>query len=391
VKLLKNSVFGLVLFCLMMSGINGKAQDSSLVKRSSKVKTIWDIPHKTFREKFMWPHRSVAFKITKERKVRHDTAYIRSYYKRFVVTLPISNRFLRFTLLDPESGNQLRFAPNLQFNLGLSLSSRWATFIINSRVKIYGGDSDIKGETKYRDYQLNLYGRKFTTDMFVQYYSGFYIKNSKNYSGYTSEKPYELRADVNALNIGINSYYIVNHRRFSYGNSFGFVEQQKKSAGSILLGVYYSYFDVNSSPSLVSEAFRKDFDSLSYIRNGYSHNFGISLGYIYTLVFLKKCYTTVSLVQGLGAKQVSYQRVDSTSYNQLVPGTGKLHVRFGLGYDQGRYFVGTMGMFDYYLFGDRSASTLSYSQGKFMVYVGYRFSILKAERKLLRKLKLIDY
>lgn len=388
--MLKNIFFGLVYFCLLFSWLNNYAQEP-LVKKSDGVKTIWDIPHKTFREKWMWPHRSLAFKIIKERKVRHDTAYIRSYYKKLVVTLPISNRFLRFSLQDLESGNKLNFAPNLQFNLGLCISSRWATFIINSRVKVYSGDSDLKGETKYRDYQLNLYGRKFTTDMFVQYYSGFYIKNSKNYEAYVSEKPYALRADVSAFNMGVSSYYIVNHRRFSYGNSFGFVEQQKKSAGSILLGVYYSYFDVTSSPALVTEPFRKYFDSLSFLQSGHSHNFGVNLGYIYTLVFLKKCYTTVSLVQGFGGKQVVYTREDSTSTKHLVAGTGKLHVRFGLGYNQGRYFVGTMGMFDYFMFGDRASSALSYSHGKFMVYVGYRFSILKAERKFLRKLKLVDY
>ncbi len=370
--------------------MKGKAQEL-VIKKSAGVKTIWDIPHKTLFEKWMWPHRSLAFKLTKERKVNYDTAYIKSYYKKLVVTLPISNRFLKFALLDLESGNKLNFAPNLQYNLGLSISSRWATFMINSRVKVYGGNSDIKGQTKYQDYQLNLYGRKFTTDLLVQYYSGFYIKNSKNYDTYISEKPYALRADVSAFNMGISTNYIVNHRRFSFGNSFGFVEQQKKSAGSVLLGVYYSYFDVNSSPSLVTEPFRKNFDSLSFLRNGHSHNFGLSLGYIYTLVFLKKCYTTVSLVQGIGGKQVVYTREDSITTKKLIPGTAKLHLRFGLGYDQGRYFVGTMGMFDYFMFGDRSGSELSYSYGKFMVYVGYRFSILKPERKLLRKLKLIDY
>lgn len=387
----KNFFFGLAFLYIVFSATISKAQDAPAQKRSASVKTIWDIPHKTLSEKWMWPHRSIAFKITKERKVRHDTAYIKSYYKRFVITLPISNRFLSFSLLDLESGNKLNFTPNLQYNLGLCISSRWATFILNTRIKIYGGDSDIKGETRYRDYQLNLYGRKFTTDMFVQYYSGFYIKNSKDYSAYSNEKPYEIRSDINAINIGISSYYIVNHRKFSYGNSFGFVEKQKKSAGSLLFGTYYSYFDVNSTISLVTEPFRTSFDSLSLIRNGHCHNAGLNLGYIYTVVFLKKCYTTVSVAQGFGAKQLIYQREDNTTSKQLSAGLGKLHMRFGLGYDQGRYFVGTMGMFDYFLVGGQTSSAFSYSHGKFMAYVGYRFSILKGERKLLRKLKLIDY
>src|SRR5688572_28894184 len=249
---------------IILAPLTNSAQDSSNVTASikkHKIKTIWEIPHETLREKWMWIHRSIAFKITQERAVKHDTAYIRSYYKRLVVTLPISNRFLKFSLHDPESGNKLTFAPNLQYNIGLCISSRWATFIINSRIKIYGGDQAIKGETKYRDYQLNIYGRKVTTDTFVQYYNGFYIQNSQKYESYASEKPYALRADVSAFNMGVSSYYIVNNKRFSYRNSFAFVEQQKKSAGSLLLGVYYSYFDVNSSTSLVTEPFRSSFDT----------------------------------------------------------------------------------------------------------------------------------
>ena len=45
---------------------NSNAQDSSLVKKSASVKTIWDIPHKTLWQKWMWIHRSFAFQITKE-------------------------------------------------------------------------------------------------------------------------------------------------------------------------------------------------------------------------------------------------------------------------------------------------------------------------------------
>lgn len=386
----KNIFRGAVLFLLLLSSPYIKSQDS-VVKKNSPVKTIWDIPHKTAWEKWMWIHRSIVLKITSKRPVKHDTAYIRSFKNRFVVTIPVSNRFLRFGLIDVESGNKLVFAPNLHYNLGFCISSRWVTFIVNSRIKIYSGDAKIKGQTKYRDYQISLYGQKITTDLFMQYYDGFYIKNSRSYSTYTNEKPYEIRADVSAINIGVNTYYIANHKKFSYRNSFAFTEQQKKSAGSFLYGAYYSYFEVNSDPVLVSDAFRSSFDSLSYIRSGHTHNFGLNIGYIYTLVFLKKFYTTVSLVQGLGGKNISYTRENNSHYNQVLTGSGKLNIRFGVGYDHGRYFIGTMGLVDYFLFGGQTHAAFDYSLGKFMVYAGYRFSTLKAEKRLLRRLKLTDY
>ena len=185
---------------------------------------------------------------------------------------------------------------------------------------------------------------------------------------------------------------MVNNKHFSYGNSFAFVEQQKKSAGSLLLGIYYSYFTATGSPSIVSDPFRASFDTLSLIKSAQTHNFGLNIGYIYTLVFLKRCYATASLVQGIGGKHVAYRRDDNSTFNKLQGGTGKLHARFGLGYDQGRCFGGVMAMLDYYFLLDRkSASTFDYSYGKFMIYTGYRFSVLKSERKLLKRLKLIGY
>lgn len=191
--------------------------------------------------------------------------------------------------------------------------------------------------------------------------------------------------------MGVSSYYIFNHKRFSYGNSFSFVEQQKKSAGSPLLGLYYFYFKASGNPSLVTEPFSSSFDTIAFIRSGQTQNLGLNLGYIYTLVFLKKCTATVSFVNGFGGEQVAYIHNDNSSYHKWVIGTEKLNVRLALGYDNGRYFIGAMGMLDYIFSRGKLNPTFDYSFGKFMVYLGYRFSVLKSERKLLHYLNLIDY
>lgn len=359
--------------------------------QTTQRKKIRDIPHETLQQKWMWPHRSFVLIATRERPVNYDTTYIRSYYKRIVITLPVSFRFLKFSLIDQASGNKLVFVPNLQYNLGVCVSSRWATFVVNSGIKLFTGNSGTKGKTDYNDYQLHLYGRKMNTDLLFQNYKGFYIRNSESYSNYQSEEPYELRPDVKALNIGASTVYVVNNRRFSYGNAFAFIEQQKKSAGSLLAGVYYTYFAASGQPSIVNAPFRSSFDTLSLITKGHSHNFGINIGYIYTLVLFKKCYATASVTQGIGAERSVYTRDDHSVYNQFSAGAGKFNASFTLRYDNGKYFIGTMGMIDYFLFRGRTNSTFDYSYGKLMVYTGYRFPVLKAEKKLLRKLKLTGY
>jgi hypothetical protein len=376
---------------IFFSSLSSYAQNSSTDTKNTSVKTIWDIPHKTLRQKWMWIHRTVTFKVTQARPITYDTTYFISYSKRLVVTLPVSTRLLQFSLIDSKSGNKLVFAPNLEYDLGVSISSRWASFIINTGVALFHDDIDKKGKTTYRDYQLNLYGRKITTDMFVQLYNGYYIKNSNSYNNYTNDKPYAIRPDVRAINIGVSNYYIFNHKKFSYKNSFAFVEQQKKSAGSVLLGIYYTYFYATGNPSLVTQPFRSSFDTLSFIHSVYTNSFGLNFGYIYTLVFLKKFYATASLVQGFGGKMVVYSRDDNSMIKQWVGGAGKLNVRLALGYNKGRYFIGTLGMVDYYFFRGKMDSTFDHSFGKFMVYIGYRFSVLKAEQKLLHRLNLIGY
>src|ERR1700756_1233204 len=308
---MKSKIYLLFIFLGFLFFTHGIAQDSLLKSNDDTFKKIKDIPHKTLWEIWMWPHRVAVFEITKNRPINFDTSYVEFYNKQLVVTLPVSTRFLKFSLTDAKTGSKLVFAPSLQYNLGIGLSSRWATFIVNTGVKVFGSNITDRGKTTYKDYQLNLYGRKVTTDMFVQYYNGFYIKNSKSYGNYMSNKPYDIRSDVDALNIEVSSYYIVNNKKFSYRNTFGFTEQQKKSAGSILLGVYYSYFRAGGDPSLVTPPFKSSFDPSSYINNGHTQNLGLNFGYIYTLVFLKKFYATASLVQGVGGEQVGYKRDDN--------------------------------------------------------------------------------
>ena len=387
----RKNLRNLFILLTVFSSIKNNAQDSSSVIHHRPPQSVRDIPHHTVAQKWMWIHRAAVFEITKTHPVHYDTAYISSYYKRLVVTIPISTRFLQFSLKDEKTGNKLTFAPNLEYDVGISISSQWASFILNTGVKVYSGNEGTKGKTKYQDYQLNLYGRNSTTDITVQYYNGFYIKNSSSFSDYKSVQPYSIRPDINAIQIGVSSYYIFNNKKFSYGNSFSFIEQQKKSSGSFLLGIYYSYFNTSGNSSLVNAPFRSSFDTLSYIRNGTTNNAGINIGYIHTFVFFKKCYATASLAQGVGAEQVAYIREDNSVNHQLIGGIGKLDVRLALGYDKGRYFVGAMAMFDYYLFNTPTNSTFNYTFGKAMIYTGYRFSYKKSERKLLRRLKLIDY
>ena len=101
---------------------------------------------------------------------------------------------------------------------------------------------------------------------------------------------------------------------------------------------------------------------------------------------------TFSLIPGLGYEQTSYRREDNSTYKSAATLSSKLNVRLAMGYSTGKFYLGTMSMVDYFLFStDKSDTKFNYAIGKLRVFVGYRFSYQKAERKILRKLNLIDY
>ncbi|MES2134374.1 MAG: DUF4421 family protein [Bacteroidota bacterium] len=355
------------------------------------------IPHKTLHDKWMWPHRLITRIVTKERKPFFDTTYIRSFKKYIIITVPLSTRFLNFQITDWRSANHptLQYATNQQYDLGISLNSRWATFLMNTGVTLFNKDNDTKGKTKQTDYQFNVYGKRFTTDASLQLYQGYYIKNSSNFKLWdsikTSQQPYSIRSDAQAFSVSIGTYYVFNYKKFSYRNSFAFTETQLKSAGSFLVGGYWSLLSISGDSSLVKYPFASEIDPNAYIKSGAALTFGINIGYIYTVVIKKKFYITFSAIPGFGLTRNTYIRSDSSNYVGPVSGNYKVNLRTAIGYDNGKFFFGTMGMTDYYYYSSESNATFDYSYGKARIYVGYRFNVRKAEKKLLTKLGLIDW
>jgi len=355
------------------------------------------IPHKTAHDKWMWPHRTITRMITKERVVFFDTTYIRSFKKHIILTIPLSTRFLNFQITDWRTPGRpnLQYAANQQYDLGISINSRWASFLMGTGVALFNHDSKVKGKTKQTDYQFNLYGKRLTTDASLQIYKGYYIKNSSAFSSWDSlrapEQSYAIRPDAQALSVGISTYYVFNYKKFSYRNSFAFTETQLKSCGSPLLGGYWSLFSLSGDSSLVSYPFSLHIDSNAYVKTGASLTFGINAGYIYTVVIRKKFYITFSAIPGFGLTRNSYIRSDNSSYTGPVSGNYKVNLRTAIGYDSGKLFFGTMAMTDYYYYSSESNATFDYSYGKGRVYIGYRFDVRKAEKKLLTKLGLIDW
>ncbi|WP_317897870.1 DUF4421 family protein [Aurantibacillus circumpalustris] len=340
----------------------------------------------------MWIHRSAAFIFMKEQEPFNDTSYYSRYKERLVVTLPLSTRYVNFEFKDKSSSSVLKYSPNNLYDLGISVNTKLMSFFLNTGATLLDNDQGIKGKTNYKDFQFNVYGKKSTIDFSLQTYNGFYINNSTSFNSYdASQKPYEIRPDISVVSLGFNYYYVSNYRKFSYRGSFAFTECQKKSAGSLLTGGYFSIFSMTADSNLVSKSFTPYFDPLTNIKTGSVLNYGLNVGYIYTFVIRRKFHATISLVQGLGVDLTSGTKEDDSKVESKSNLSSKQNLRIALGYDRGNFFYGIMGMFDFYYFDNKERATFNYSYGKFRLFAGYRFNMTGKKKKVFRKLNLIDY
>lgn len=383
----------LILFFFLSQHIFGQI-DSILSNVADTIKSkliLDDIPRKTFKDKFMYPHRWYVKQLLTPKTTDFDTTYIRNGKHRLTLTLPVAKKFYGFTLNDLESGRKLRFSPNTYYNIGFNFSNIILTFGFYPGIR-FGAKKD-HGYTISRDLQLILIGRRVLTDINYQNYQGFYLYNAKDYLSNTSRPDsVVLRPGIRAVSFGVNTMFIHNYKKYSLRGAFAFSDSQRKSAGSFMTGLYHSHTAFYSGDSsFTGYPFSTHFSTLLNNANGISViTVGLSEGYGYTLVWKKIIYCT-SLNLGIGAQKTNYTTLDGQGHSLSLNLSGHLNAKAALRFDNLRFFTGIMASYDNnFTFNPEHFRTEAYI-AKVVAFVGYRFNIRQNGRKVLKAMRLVDY
>ncbi len=86
--------------------------------------------------------------------------------------------------------------------------------------------------------------------------------------------------DVLVKYLNLNGYYCFNNKKFNYSAAYSGAAIQKKSVGTFLIGVSYSYLEIGSENGLLKSVYANKV-------NIYSHQASVGFGYAYNLVLLK--------------------------------------------------------------------------------------------------------
>lgn len=305
-----------------------------------------------------------------------DTVYIQDFSDKFILGVYLPQKFLDFSVVSSEKNTpDLEYEPSSRASIGGYFGYKW--FGAGASVSIPQSDEDraMYGKTRRYDFQFNVYLRKFVIDAYFQSYKGVYNANVDEFiGGWNSDASFPQRPDMELVNIGLTARYVWNNTRFSYKSSFDFSEKQRKSAGSLIFGLYAFINGVAADSSVIPHYALSSFDE-SIMYSSYSGiHFGGSVGYAYTFVIKRNFFFTLSVIPGFGAFASELSLANGSVVYPHARVSAFVASRFSLGYSKNRFYLAVNGVNGTTIAAASKAYSTAISYGNANVTLGYRFN-----------------
>lgn len=315
-----------------------------------------------------------------------DSAYIEDQHYNYTVMLQNTNTYELYTLRSKD-GQSITFAPDMSWRLGPYLGWRWVFLGYTFDLKHINASDH---HTSKKELDLSLYSSMLGVDLFWrQTGNDYHIERMKLGDDINASAMHKAPFDGFKSSIkGFNLYYIFNHRKFSYPAAYAQSTVQRRSAGTMLLGIGYTRHKLEvdwdklsdlvdsrlSTDGGTHEPSAKIDSSLMFSQVKYS-DVNVSCGYAYNWVFAKNWLFNFSLSMGLAYNQsssdVEGEHFDFKNFdfkNVNVDGIG----RFGLVWNNTKWYAGMSAIIHSYNYKKSQFSTNN-SFGSINVYVGVNF------------------
>lgn len=317
----------------------------------------------------------------------YDTSYIEPNYYNYAAMLQNTNFFQTYILSASEAGGErqsLHLGPSPSVKMGPYFGWRWIflgyTFDV-SRPKAAGKTTELN---------LSLYSSMLGCDL-------VYIRNKGEFTlrkaiGFDGVEPNAVRdvtfSGMETYTVGLNAYYVFNHRHFSYPAAFAQSTVQRKSCGSWMLGFRYDHqkmkFDHTRLPGFLlkdpEDGTPRLLDEMKVAQINYT-NYSLSGGYAYNWVFARNFLLSASAAPSIGFKKSQGERITGkTFWLNMKDMNFDFIFRMGLVWNNTRWFAGASlvsHLYDY----QRDRFSLTNSVNYVNVYVGLNFNRRKQYRR----------
>lgn len=239
---------------------------------------------------------------------------------------------------DAGNENRLEYRPASSNYAGVILGYRWLGGTVSFSIPAEREIRAEEGTSRYRDYRLSLYFRRFGIEAGYNRFLGYLIDNSSSLSASTlnGEKYYKVQ-DLETLGFGTNFFYVVNPDPYSLSAAFDQGDIQEKSAGSALIIATWRWQSIDNSSALIPTEKQANFGTDALIRYARSLSIAGGVGYAYNWIFLGRFFFAPMGALSLGAQQVRYG-VESDEKRKTSIATN-FHARIALGYNHPNFFT----------------------------------------------------
>ncbi len=231
----------------------------------------------------------------------YDTTYIEPNKYHMTVMLQGTGNAEWFSLTGEESGHRMSFTSRPGYKIGPYLGWHWIFLGYTIDVSTIGGTKTKKTETEFSLYSsmlgCDLFYRKTGSDFTLRRAAG-YDQDLKPYYGMGFD-------GIKVSLIGLNAYYIANHKHFSLPAAFSQSTRQLRSAGSWKFGFSITRHDINIDYQKLNEQIPGGISQDMQVTKMKYMDYSLSAGYAYNWVFSKDWLLSVDLAPSIGYKRTS--------------------------------------------------------------------------------------
>lgn len=278
-----------------------------------------------------------------------DTAYIEPQHYNYTLMLQNTNTYEMYKLAS-KSGQSITFAPEPTYKVGPYIGWRWIFLGYTFDIK------NLNASKRKTEFDISLYSSLLGIDLYYRKTGDDFRIREANLSDNTGS--HELKgvpfSGLTASIKGFDLYYIANHKKFSYPAAFSQSTNQRRSAGSPLIGIGYTTHHIKldgDKLKSVIESVKDDngntvkLDSGLMFKQVHYSSYSLSGGYAYNWVFAHNWLFAASLSMAVAYKksdgnlddQKSTFSIGNFNFDDInLDGIG----RFGLVWNNTKYYVG---------------------------------------------------
>lgn len=314
----------------------------------------------------------------------YDTTYISPNYYNFTAMGQNTNFFQTYKLMGRDAEGNVQSistkpAPNVK--VGPYFGWRWI---------FLGYTFDIthpRALGKSSEFNFSLYSSMLGCDfVYIKNSGDFRLRRTEGFEGVENKAFYNYPfTGLDASTTSFSAYYVFNHRHFSYPAAYNQSTVQRKSCGSVMLGLGFSKqhisFDYHKLPSVLigEEGDEKIVEELKFSSIDYNYYYA-SVGYAYNWVFARNWLLGVSVMPSVGIRKAKGEKIKGNEvFLDLKNFSFDCTSRFGLVWNNAHWFAG--GSFISHLYAYRkNRLSLTNSVNFANIYVGFFFNRKKEYR-----------